>query len=77
MIVWGDRDGVIPVTHAYAAHELMPGSRLEIIEGAGHFVPFEQPELIASLLADFLTTTEPARLSLDELQDSLSAVSTP
>src|SRR5262245_32522685 len=42
MIIWGDRDGVIPVTHAHVAHELMPGSRLEIIEGAGHFVPIER-----------------------------------
>jgi pimeloyl-ACP methyl ester carboxylesterase len=57
MIVWGDRDGVIPVTHAYAAHELMPGSRLEIIEGAGHFVPIERPDVIASLLDDFLVST--------------------
>jgi pimeloyl-ACP methyl ester carboxylesterase len=77
MIIWGDRDGVIPVTHAHAAHELMPGSRLEIIEGAGHFVPIEQPERIAGLLTDFLTTTEPARLSLQDLSDSVSAVSTP
>jgi pimeloyl-ACP methyl ester carboxylesterase len=57
MIVWGDRDGVIPVTHAYAAHELMPGSRLEIIEGAGHFVPIERPDVIAALLDDFLVST--------------------
>jgi pimeloyl-ACP methyl ester carboxylesterase len=57
MIIWGDRDGVIPVTHAYAAHELIPGSRLEIIEGAGHFVPIEQPDVVASILADFLVST--------------------
>jgi pimeloyl-ACP methyl ester carboxylesterase len=57
MIIWGDRDGVIPVTHAYAAHELMPGSRLEIVEGAGHFLPIERPDLVASLLDDFLVST--------------------
>src|SRR5262245_37375843 len=34
LIVWGDRDPIIPVDHAYAAHELVPGSRLEIFEGA-------------------------------------------
>ena len=27
MIVWGDRDRIIPVAHAYAAHEAIPGSR--------------------------------------------------
>jgi pimeloyl-ACP methyl ester carboxylesterase len=57
MIVWGDRDGVIPVTHAHAAHELMPGSRLEIIEGAGHFLPIEQPDVVAAILDDFLVST--------------------
>ena len=60
MIVWGDRDGVIPVTHTYAAHELMPDSRLEIIDGAGHFMPIERPDMVAALLRDFLDTTEPA-----------------
>lgn len=63
MIVWGRRDGIIPVSHAHAAHEAIPQSRLEIIEGAGHFPHVEEPALVASLLMDFLDTTEPARLS--------------
>ena len=33
LIVWGTRDGVIPVKHAHAAHAAMPGSRLELFEG--------------------------------------------
>ena len=49
MIIWGDRDAVIPVSHGHAAHELIPGSRLEVIEGAGHFLPFERPELVDRL----------------------------
>lgn len=63
LIVWGDRDGVIPVEHAYSAHELLPDSRLEIVEGAGHFLPFERPELLELLLRDFLDSTEPADVS--------------
>ena len=42
LIVWGDRDTVIPVRHAYAAHEAIPGSRLKIIEGVGHFPHVER-----------------------------------
>ena len=76
MIIWGDRDGVIPVAHAHVAHELMPGSRLEIIEGAGHFVPIEQPDVIATLLADFLATTEPAHISLRDLRHTVTTGST-
>ena len=62
LIVWGDRDQVIPVSHAHVAHELMPGSRLEIVENAGHFLPFERPELLDRLLRDFLATTTPANV---------------
>ncbi len=62
MIVWGDQDDIIPVEHAYAAHETMPGSRLEIFEGAGHFLHAEEPEKFAALLSDFIETTEAAPL---------------
>ena len=37
MIVWGERDPIIPVAHGLAAHELVPGSRLEIFPSAGAF----------------------------------------
>jgi pimeloyl-ACP methyl ester carboxylesterase len=63
LLVWGDRDGVIPVEHAYSAHELIPHSRLEIVESAGHFLPFEQPRLLEGILRDFLSTTEPASVT--------------
>ncbi len=73
MIVWGDRDAVIPVEHARTAHELIPGSRLEIVEGAGHFLPIERPELIDRLLRDFLATTQPAHVSPARWQEVLTA----
>lgn len=60
LIVWGDRDAVIPVAHARAAHEAIPGSRLEIIEGAGHFPHAEQPGRFAALLDAFMESTKPA-----------------
>jgi pimeloyl-ACP methyl ester carboxylesterase len=73
MIVWGDRDQVIPVEHAHVAHELIPGSRLEIVEGAGHFLPFERPELLDRVLRDFMTTTKPANVSPKRWQEVLTA----
>ena len=63
LVVWGDNDGVIPVEHAYIAHELIPDSRLEVVEGAGHFLPFEQPRVLESVLRDFLSTTVPASVT--------------
>jgi pimeloyl-ACP methyl ester carboxylesterase len=59
LIVWGDRDGVIPVEHAYEAHEQIAGSRLEILEGIGHFPHVEAPERFTAVLLDFLASTEP------------------
>ena len=61
LVVWGDQDGIIPVAHAHAAYRAMPGSRLEIFEGAGHFLHVEEPERFAAALREFIDTTEPRR----------------
>jgi pimeloyl-ACP methyl ester carboxylesterase len=66
MIVWGNRDTVIPASHAYAAHDALPESRLEIIEGAGHFPHVEEPLCFTELLSDFMNTTEPGRITAEE-----------
>ena len=60
LIVWGDRDPMIPVAHARAAHAAMPGSRLEIFEGAGHFPHAEYAERFAEVVTDFVDSTMPA-----------------
>ncbi len=57
LIVWGEHDDIIPVSHARAAHEAIPGSRLEIFEGAAHFPHAEQPERFVEVLSDFMATT--------------------
>jgi pimeloyl-ACP methyl ester carboxylesterase len=72
LIVWGDRDRVIPVGHAHVAHGLIPGSRLEVVPGAGHFVPLERPDLFVQVLEDFLATTTPAAVSAERWQAVLA-----
>ena len=62
LIVWGDRDAMIPVEHAHGAHAAMPGSRLEIFAGAGHLPHRDQPWRFVRVLLDFVASTEPARL---------------
>jgi pimeloyl-ACP methyl ester carboxylesterase len=71
LIVWGDRDDIIPVTHAHAAHELLPASRLEIFEGAGHFLHVEQPVRFAETLRDFVASTEPAPRNASHFREAL------
>jgi pimeloyl-ACP methyl ester carboxylesterase len=65
LIVWGERDSIIPVEHGAAAHEAMPGSRFEVFSGAGHMPHDADPERFAALLIDFCTTTQPAALTPD------------
>jgi len=73
LIVWGERDPLIPVRHAYAAHERVPGSRLEIFPGAGHFPHRDDPDRFASVLLDFIATTHPTTVDESGWRDRLRA----
>jgi pimeloyl-ACP methyl ester carboxylesterase len=64
LIVWGDADPIIPVEHAHAAHASIPGSRLEIFEGVGHYPHCEAPARFVEVLSDFIETTLPARVAV-------------
>jgi pimeloyl-ACP methyl ester carboxylesterase len=77
LIIWGDRDDVIPVSHAHVAHQAIPGSQLVIIEGAGHFPQIEAPEQFLNALVNFIDSTEPARLGADDRRRMLKERSDP
>jgi pimeloyl-ACP methyl ester carboxylesterase len=71
LILWGERDDIIPVSHAYAAHEAMPGSRLVVIDKVGHFPQIEAPEQFVEAVIDFIHSTEPAHLGTEDRKRSL------
>jgi alpha-beta hydrolase superfamily lysophospholipase len=73
LIVWGDRDRIIPVGHARAAHEAMPGSRIAIIDEAGHFAHVEEPSRFVEILCEFMETTKPSRVTPEERRQLLLA----
>ncbi|ORM38025.1 alpha/beta fold hydrolase [Williamsia sp. 1135] len=54
LLIWGDHDKIIPVAHGYAAHEAIPGSRLEVLEGIGHYPHAEAPAAVVKIIDDFL-----------------------
>ena len=62
LIVWGERDPIIPVAHARAAHAAIPGSRLAVFPDAGHFPHREDPARFVAVLEDFLASTTPAAM---------------
>jgi pimeloyl-ACP methyl ester carboxylesterase len=71
LIVWGEKDSIIPVAHGEAAHEAIAGSRFEVFPGAGHLPHDDDPERFAEVLADFCANTDGARLTADHWQPLL------
>lgn len=56
LIVWGSDDSWIPVEQAHRLHELIRGSRLELIDGAGHLVQEDRPAELNRLLGSWLSS---------------------
>jgi len=70
-IIWGTKDVVVPVRHALMAHAAMPGSRLEIFEGSGHFPFHDDPARFIEVVERFIDTTEPAEYDQAKLRGLL------
>ena len=61
-LIWGDRDPIIPVSHGHATHEAIPGSRLAVVEGSGHYPHVEDPAAVERIILEFMTGTEPGHI---------------
>ncbi len=71
LIIWGERDPIIPVEHGRRAHEAIPHSQMVEIPNAGHWPQLDQPALVSDELTDFVATTEPFRFDLDLMREQL------
>jgi pimeloyl-ACP methyl ester carboxylesterase len=54
LIIWGREDATLPVSNGMAMKRLIPGSRLEILQHAGHLANFDQADVFNDLVVDFL-----------------------
>ena len=54
LLVWGEKDGITSRAHHDEILEAIPGSRLEVVPGAGHLPTVEAPEVVVPLLTDFI-----------------------
>ena len=54
LILWGSEDRFVPSAHAAAYGASLSGSRIEVIDGAGHAVILEQASIVAQKISDFL-----------------------
>jgi pimeloyl-ACP methyl ester carboxylesterase len=54
LIVWGDRDRVVPLRHGEQMHELVPHTYLAVFKKAGHFPHRDDPERFVQVVNEFL-----------------------
>jgi pimeloyl-ACP methyl ester carboxylesterase len=73
LIVWGERDPVIPAEHGRDAHAAMPGSRLEVLPQAGHFPHLDEPRTVARALEELVANSKPADIRTEDLRKRLLA----
>jgi hypothetical protein len=63
-VFWGDRDAIIPASHARALDDCLEGCSVTLFKGCGHYPHHERPAAFVNALRDFLDdpTAPKARL---------------
>ena len=55
LIIWGEKDRVLPLKHGHLAKEKLRNAKLEIMEGCGHIPFFERSEEFNRAVLSFLS----------------------
>lgn len=63
LIVWGDRDLILPATHLEAARARLPRARTHLFENCGHMPQIERAEEFHRMLVDFWSTCPDGAIS--------------
>jgi pimeloyl-ACP methyl ester carboxylesterase len=62
LIAWAKEDRIFPVADAFRLTETFPNARLELIGDSYTFVPEDQPQRLAALIAAFMRETASVRV---------------
>jgi pimeloyl-ACP methyl ester carboxylesterase len=55
LLVWGERDAIVPPSYAkHFAAGISGGTRVRILPGAGHAADFDAPAELAAAIEEFL-----------------------
>jgi pimeloyl-ACP methyl ester carboxylesterase len=54
LIVWGERDRIVPVDHGRKVHEVVPNTYLAVFKRAGHFPHRDDPARFVRVVDEFL-----------------------
>ncbi len=55
LIIWGEKDRVLPLKQGYLGKEKLPNAKLKIMEGCGHIPFFERSDEFNELVLKFLS----------------------
>ncbi len=66
LIVWGEEDSIIPVSHGREAHAALANSSLVVFEDVGHLPQVEAPGRFVIALQRFLAETEAAEFDSEQ-----------
>jgi len=69
LLLWGEQDKVIPVSHAKAFEAVIPGSKLIIYKDAGHLPMEETPDQVARDIGIWIEGTEATGGQETELEE--------
>jgi NADP-dependent 3-hydroxy acid dehydrogenase YdfG/pimeloyl-ACP methyl ester carboxylesterase len=54
LLIWGDRDRILPAVHLGAARRQFPDAQVHLFAGAGHMPQIERPDEFADLVTAFV-----------------------
>jgi pimeloyl-ACP methyl ester carboxylesterase len=54
LVIWGENDSVLLPTLTRGLDEWVPDLRVEIVKGAGHWAPYERPDVVNRLIREFV-----------------------
>jgi pimeloyl-ACP methyl ester carboxylesterase len=60
LVVWGRDDRIVPLECGERFAKALPSARLEVVEGAGHWVELEKPHELARLVTNFVSSRQGA-----------------
>lgn len=55
LVIGSEKDNLTPLRYAQFLSDHIPGAELKVVTGAGHMVMLEQPQVVAKILAQFLS----------------------
>ncbi len=66
LLIWAERDALVPLSVGEAVQQAIPGSQLRVIKRAGHVVMWDRPQEFNRLVLEFLEAADDERRTLED-----------